>query len=320
MEKCQFFFDLEKGITLNFYQILKTLNFPAFTVKSKTYFSFFKSLVCGISLQYFLFHLSHDPPINDGDSINILRFVEKTKPIVNFAIPKNKKLSFDTLLNYLVSLSHLEEAELNFLNIPYVQKKSVVKSLNRNLKSIKITLFQPISFLLYIGKKFENLQTLDVGIFDENFTVEHLTKKNNKNFSLFKNLTTFRFLCNSPYKHCPCLLDTILTILNRSQKTLEFFELKFYNWSADVSKIISFICSKNIPLKCISLMVVKLFNVDIMNIVKLNKNKELIIKLYNCGGEYNRAGIKAALPYIEQNNLNKQIVWNRDILDGSTFQ
>ena len=157
MEKCQFFFDLEKGITLNFYQTLKTLNFPAFTVKSKTYFSFFKSLVCGISLQYFLFHLSHDPPINDGDSINILRFVEKTKPIVNFAIPKNKKLSFDTLLNYLVSLSHLEETELNFLNIPYVQKKSVVKSLNRNLKSIKITLFQPISFLLYIGKKFENL-------------------------------------------------------------------------------------------------------------------------------------------------------------------
>ena len=50
LRKCQFFFDLEKGMTLNFFQTLKTLNFPAFSVRSEAYLAFFESLVCGISI------------------------------------------------------------------------------------------------------------------------------------------------------------------------------------------------------------------------------------------------------------------------------
>ena len=74
--------------------------------------------------------MPYDPPINDEDTINILRFVERTNPIVNFRTPRKEKLknNFDTLLNYLVSLSHLEEAELNLYNIPHVQKSLLSKA------------------------------------------------------------------------------------------------------------------------------------------------------------------------------------------------
>lgn len=71
------------------------------------------------------------------------------------------------------------------------QITKLFKCLNKNLISIKLTFFQPISFLLYIGKKFENLQTLDVGFFGEEFNSEegmNFTKLNGKSLSVFKNL------------------------------------------------------------------------------------------------------------------------------------
>lgn len=77
-EKYLFFFDIQKRVIFNFFQTLKTLHFPAFTVRSKAYKEFFEPLIQRIAENYFIKHMHFGLPLSDEDTINILRFVVKT--------------------------------------------------------------------------------------------------------------------------------------------------------------------------------------------------------------------------------------------------
>ena len=175
--------------------------------------------------------------------------------------------------------------------------------------------------MLYIGKKFENLQKLDVGFFGNEINVEELkffTTLNYMNMALFRNLKIFKFYCDEIYKPSPYILYALLTVLKGSQQTLTYFELEFYRFS-DVNQIVNMICSKNMPLKCVSFKVVRfLSDADIMQIAKMNNSNELQIKIFMCG-RLTPKGVKDVLSYIERNKLNKQLLYDEKILKLSTF-
>ena len=205
----------------------------------------------------------------------------------------------------------LEEIELSLLKISDKQKKKVIKSLNQRLKSFKIVFVQPINFLLYIGKRFENLQTLEVAFLG----ITNISSKYSKYFNrlskgnllIFQNLKYFKLDCNRIAKPCPFLLSTILTILTGCQKTLITFKLERYLFS-DVEKIVDFIYSKKISLEYISFKYVGcLVDKDVMKLAKLENCKDMLIKIDYCQ-RITRNGITASLEHISQNNLNKRIL------------
>ena len=284
---------------------------------------FVKNLIFKFSGNYFLQNLLLEMPVSHECSLSMLRFVDESSHDLNNKTHRTKiKRTSLRLHKYLKTLTHLEEAELNLFGAPNKQKKSIIKNLNKNLKSLKLTFLNPISFLLYIGKTFKQLQTLHVGFFGKEFNVDqskYFSKLNEMNITVFRNLKRFKFFCDDMCKPCPLILNTILTILNGCHKTLTHFELEFYNF-ADVNEIVDIICSKNMPLRCISFKFLRvLSDASVMKLARLNNNNELQIQMKECGGRLTRNGIKAALTYIEQNRLNKEIVWNERIINLSTF-
>ena len=180
------------------------------------------------------------------------------------------------------------------------------------MKSIEIVFFQPISFLLYIGKRFRNLETLKVGFLGKdigNKDSKYFDGLHKMNLTMFRKLTCFKLHCNWIYPPYPLNLNTMLTILNGCQNTLTKFELECYRFS-DVKKIIDFICSKNMPLKYISFKLVHFINnKDLMKLVKLKCCGERLIIIKRCW-PVTRLGIVAALVYINQNNLKIRIKYN----------
>ena len=203
-------------------------------------------------------------------------------------------------------------------NVSDKQKKSVINNLNENLKALKLTFYQPICFLLYVGKRFQELQTLEVrllsNIFNgfKTFNLErsrHFDKLNNKNLSAFENLKRFKFVTNWNGKHVPFLINTILNVLKSSQKTLISFELERYYY-ADIKKIVDCIClmlSRSMQLKELSFQYVDYINYsDIKQIAEANKNNELLIKITYCN-RVSRNGIESVIDYLNNNNLKCKI-------------
>lgn len=212
----------------------------------------------------------------------------------------------------------LEEVCLNLLDVPSKQKVSIINSLNENLKTIKLVFFQPISFLLCIGTRFANLETLDVGFTSDRFNVpykhhiehcKYFDKLHNKNLIAFRNLKKFKLnICNIIERlYYPLLLcETVVTILRYCEKTLTSFELEYYNFDS-VKVMVDFICSRNMPLEFISFKAVYLLtDRDVMKFAKAFNGSELSIQIEGCY-HVTAQGLKAVLSYIEENNLKIKI-------------
>ena len=209
----------------------------------------------------------------------------------------------------------MEEAELNFLFVSNHKKMSIINNLSQNLVSLKITFAEPISILLHIGSRFKNLQHLSVvylskGNWNIVETDINFSRFNEMDLRGFGNLKTFKLCYNWVYTPDPLLLSTILTILKGCQKTLTSFTLEFYKF-ANIEKILDFICSKRFPLKVLSFKCVKLLSdTDIMRIVKVYKSNELFIQILCCL-KVTTQGYNAAMKYINENNLNIKILFDR---------
>ena len=297
------FFDMDKGVLFDFYKTLKFLGHPAFICKAKTYYYFMLQLLERIAENCYFFKYKNMPSSTENH-LSIVKTVSDTNN-------KKCKSNFGRLYKTLESLSSLKEIELSLFRISNKQKKPIIKSLNKNLINLKIVFFQPINFLLYIGKRFESLQGLEVAFLGKIRSQRHsksFDKLNKKNMLVFQNLKYFKLNCNGIEEPCPFMLNTILTILGGCQKALTSFKLKFYTFP-DLKEIVNFLCSKNMSLKFIKFnMVDYLSDADILKIVKLESCDYVKIKIESCG-RITENGITASLAYISQNNLNKEIVY-----------
>ena len=240
LETAPFFFDLDKGITLNFFQTLKLLGYPGLTCRTNACKEFVRNLIFKFSTNCYLHNMLVDLPVSQECGLSILKFVS-SHDLNNKTHKANTKRSSLRLQKHLKTLTCLEEAELNLFGAPNKQKKSIIKNLNKNLKSLKLTFLQPISFLLYIGKKFKKLQALHVRLFANNFEIDeskYFSKLNDMNITVFRNLRRFKFFCDDQCKPCPLILNTILTILKGCHETLTHFELEVYKFD-DVNEIVN---------------------------------------------------------------------------------
>ena len=299
------FFDTDKGVLLGFNKTLNFLGHPAFICKTKTYYDFIIHFLMGIDKNC-NFYKYIDMPDNDENHLSIVKTVSSNN--------KECENNCRQLCKILEHSNFLEEIELNLLHISGKLIKSIIKSLNKNLINFKIFFRQPINFLLYIGKRFESLQRLEVAFLGRTSCHYKRSKKydklNKKKMFVFKNLKYFKLYRNwLVYDTDPFMLDTILKILKGCQKTLTSFELEFYTLP-DIKEIVNFICSKNMPLKHIKFkFVYYLTHADVLKIVKLKKYDGVVIILEDCGritvNEY-----EALLKYVSQNNLKKKIILN----------
>ena len=207
----------------------------------------------------------------------------------------------------LKHLNLLEEAEISLLDVPDEQKMLIIKNLNKNLKSLIIVFYQPVNFLLYIGKKMKNLEVLNVEILYKESIVyqkgcfhelEHL------NLVVFKKLKHFRFASHWTKR----LKSTILTILEGSRYTLTSFELVCY-FKSDIDEIVDFICSKNVSLEFLHFNTTMfLTDSDLMKTVKLHNNPKLVIKVSGWCKKLTREGVNKVKSFIKQNKLKKTLV------------
>ena len=313
-----YFVDLDKEVRFDFEQSLSLLGYPAFKCNVSTHNHLLEKVLRCLNR----YELEPTKPTNRRDIFSIVRFVKKSNTSFSLirACKKTKETSYSyqRLHDEFISCNEIEKAELNLLHITDKQKKSVINNLNENLKSLKLTFYQPICFLLYVGEMFQKLQTLQVRFLSnlkngfKIFNLErsrHFDKLNNKKLSAFENLKSFKFVTNWSGKHVPFLIDTILNVLKNSQKTLTSFELEHYCY-ADIKKIIDCIClmlSRNMQLKELNFHYVSYLNYsDIRQIADANKDNELIIKITDCK-RVSRNGIASVIDYLNKNHLTCKI-------------
>ena len=305
------FFDLDRGTLFHFSELLKLFGYPAFTCQAETYHHFKMQLVKKVA-NHILFYKHDGISTNTDEHLNFVKFVSKTK---------NKKCrkSFKRFKETLVSLTHLEEIELNLIEVSDSQKVEIIESLNKDLKRVKVLFCQPFNFILFLGKRFQNLQTLEVAFSGKDRTIfkdsKYFNKLNWSDMVVFSDLKclklhfTWRFDrkgCFDKIPWIPYKMKTIFTILEGCQNSLTNFE--WYNYSYyDVSHIINFICLKNMPLKYIKLSYIfELNNADVLNIVKMERCDDLKIFIESCW-RVTKEGISAALAYINLKKMNKTI-------------
>ena len=297
------FFDVDKVVLFDFYKTLEFLGHPAFICKARTYYYFIIEFVKEIAENCDFYNYKNIPDSTES-TLSIIKTVSDTNH-------KKCKSNFKRLCKTLENLILLDGIELNLVEISDKLKKSIIKSLNKNLINFKIFFRQPINFLLYIGKRFENLQRLEVAFLGRTSSEKHsksFDKLNKKKLLVFQNLKYFKLYCNWwEYEPCPFMLNTILTILEGCQKTLTSLELEFYPFS-DIKEIVKFICSKNIPLKYIKFKsVYYLTDGDVLKIVKLDNLDDVIVKIINCKSITPNEQL-ALLAYVSQHNLKKKII------------
>ena len=281
------FFEINSGIVFDFRTTIKNLGYPAFEINASTY-KYLMTLIRSDLIMNFEFKDFKCPT----NTPCYLRVTSQYDNSLKNADKKMIKKSTSNLDKYLDSYSLLEEVQLNLFDVPCERKVSIIDNLNENLKILKLVFFQPISFLLYVGKRLKNLETLDVGYGSEKFLlgsvcpIEHCVKKstffdklNNESLVAFKQLKCFKIcICNYDHDFNPLLLKTIFTVLECCQTSLTSFYLLNYEFD-DVNQIVDFICSRNMPLKVLSFKAVHfLTEKHIMKIAKLIKSSELALK------------------------------------------
>ena len=307
---CNFvFFDIERGTLFHFSKLLKYCGYPAFICKAKTYKCFKMQLFKKVT-NHCKFYKHEETSSCTGK--HFVKFLSKNN---NYKCRK----SFKRLTEVLARHTNLEEVELNLIEISDKQKLEIIHSLNNNLKHFKVLFCQPFNFIVYIGKRFKNLQTLDVAYLCKDPTIskdsKYFDKLNRSNVVVFSELKclklhfTWRFDRKGFFDKAPSIplrLNTIFTILKGCQKSLTCFELHSYYYN-DVKRIIDAIFSQNVVLERITFdFVYQLGDEDILNIVKFENCDNLKIKLVNCW-KVTEEGISAALAYIELKNSNKTI-------------
>ena len=331
------FFEMNSGKVFDFITTIKRLGYPAFEIKASTYNSLMLKISCELvfSLNLNFWDCPNNTPC-------FLRIVNQYDKSLKNSDKKNTKKCMSNLDKLLNSYSFLEEVQLNLFDVPSEQKVSIIENLNKNLKSLKLVYFQPISFLLHVGTKLNKLETLDVWYVKEKFNVcvrpnvrrvkpcTYFDKLNNESLVAFKNLKCFKIkTCNRVRGTFPLLLETILTVLKYCQTTLTRFHLKSY-WFDDVNKIVDFICSINMPLKVLKFKkICYLTDEDLMKLVKVMNSSELNIRLESANGGVEKfakvikstelvikikecrlvtpQGLQNVLSYIEENNLGIKI-------------
>ena len=197
------FFDLDKGIAFNFKQTLKMLGFPGFKCRAKLHDQVLGNLFDRIAIWYEYYDRRVSGPKNQEDSLSIIKLVRKTYKTFQFITSKEKcKRNSQNLYETLKLLTVLEKAELNFLGISNKKKMLIINNLNVHLLSFKFVFFQPISFLLYVGRRFRSLQNLDVAYLGNKFTrgytyveeSKYFDELNGMNLIVFKELKSFSIL------------------------------------------------------------------------------------------------------------------------------
>ena len=303
-------FDLERGTVFDLYKTIELLGYPAFKCTPEIYTYLIGAIrFCFISKMNY-FQCPDDSPC-------FIRIIRKSSNSLKYVNRTKIKRSSSNLDKLLKSYCFLEEIQLNLLDVPSKEKVSIINSLNKKLKSLKLIFFQPISFLLYIGTKFKNLETLEVVYASKKINLSYchkfikkctyFDKLQNKNLVAFKKLKRLKLDLITYEEDCnPLLLKTVLSILECCHTTLGRFQFENYCFE-DVEQIIGYICSKNMPLKYISFREIKcLTDKDVMKIVNLNSCNGCYIEIYNCF-RITPPGIKAVLSFIEENNLNIEI-------------
>ena len=307
------FFDLDKGVMFSFVQAQKTLGHPAFYIEAYAHDHLLSELLIRKAAFYQMYEYKPCLPTEQKDFTSIMRFIEKPCKTLRFKIFKDKsKIGYQNLNKVLKNLCSLEEVELNFIDVPDLQKESIVDSLNENLRSLSLVFFQPISFLLHIGRRFKDLQSLNVCYLDEgckNLAVErtnYFDGLNKLNLSVFRSLKEFSFFCNFLSEPIPFLMSTILTILKGCKETLSKFILKWYTY-ADYIEIIDFICLNKLPLKKLVFKHVNcLTRADIIRIVNLDSCPDLILEIEECG-KICRTDKDAILTHVAHNGSHKTV-------------
>ena len=314
---CLTFFDLHKGTLFNFGHMLKELGYPGIVIgKNRTYQALAECILHCFA-QY-LYCLNFEG--SENYSLNIIRGVEKTNGSSKNVCALNRKTS-KVFERSLKLYSHLTDAEVNMLDVSDEQKKSLIKCLNKNLIYLKLTFIQPISFLLYVGKKLKNLQRLNVyyvgnrgtiHLFGKFFSIKpskYFSDLNNKNLSIFSKLKHFAFaIRNHTRLTQDFLLKTILIILKCCRKTLVTFEFECYGLD-DIENLIDFICSNCMSLKFIRIKDLHfLTDDDVMKFAKFDNGNEMLVKVLGCE-KVTQQGKEAALSYVIDKKLNKKLMF-----------
>ena len=302
-----FFFGLNNGNVYNFQKTLKDLGLPGFVYKVDRWCNLLLLFFERVALGYDFYNL-RNKQANQKDTITIMRFVKEVDHLsLNFKKLHKTNIVSESFSQYLKNFTSLEEAELNLIDLTNNQKKSVVKALNVNLKKLKIVFQEPINFLLYIGKKFENLHTLEVVFLGSKKENQYFDKLNKSDLSMFTSLKNFKFNCHRIKCSPSMLLDTILNILNSSRKVLNSFVLENY-YLVDVDKIVDFFWYASINLQFISFKFVTCIKDE--HIMKLVKNhssdNEFVIKIESCV-RITVPGLKDVISYIEEKNLKVKV-------------
>ena len=148
-----YFVDLDKRIQFKFKQALSLLGYPALIWNASSHNYLLERVFKCFRHEYVPLKYS-----NERDTLSIVRFVKKSNVSFNLMIGCKKiearNYSSEKLNCTLNYLTNIEMAELNLLDINDKQKMSVVDNFNKNLKNLRLVFFQPISFLLYVGKRF----------------------------------------------------------------------------------------------------------------------------------------------------------------------
>ena len=313
------FFDLDKGVMFDFVQALKSLGYPGFYIEAYAHNHLLSELFIRRAPFYQMQEYKPFLPAGQKDFISIMRFIKKPSKVNKFKMFKDRsEIGCPNLNKVLKNFCSLKEVELNFLDVPDVQKESIIDSLNENLRSLSLVFFQPISFLLHIGRRFKNLQNLNVCYLGNHscgsFKVEqtnYFDGLNELKLSVFRNLKEFSFFCGYFFqKPVPFMMKTILTILKGCKKTLTEFVLKYCD-SPDYIEVIDFICSNKLPLKKLSFKSVHyLTGADIMRIVNLDSCPDLILKIVECK-KISRIDRDAVLSHIAHNGLHKTVIFGK---------
>ena len=314
---CLVFFDLHKGTLFNFGMMIKELDYPGIVIdRNSTYQGLAESFLECFSKQLYCLNFEG----SDNNNLNIIRTVEKIKGSSKNVFALNRK-NYKAFERSVKLYSHLTMAEVNMLDISDEQKKSLLKCLNKNLIFLKLTFIQPVNFLLYVGKKFKNLQRLHVDYvgnqgtihwFGKFFSIEpskYFDELNNKSLSVFSKLKQFAFAIRNFKKLTQdYLLKTILTILKCCRKTLVTFEFECYGLD-DIKELIDLVCSNFMSLKLIIFKDLPyLTDEDVMKLAKFDNGNEMQIKVLQCKN-VTEQGKNAALSYVGEKKLNKKMMF-----------
>ena len=265
-------------------------------VVEKVYYSFLSNL-----------HYTNLPEnFRDTDLVSDLIFHRQRKlKLKKFnKMTANCNKTYKKVNRVLKLLPCLEEADLDIQYLKNWQKKCIINNLNENLTSLSISIYRPISTVLYIGRKLKFITYLLFSFIDERMCCEpnkSFDKLESMDLIVFRHLQTLQVSLLDVIEQTR-FLKVLLTILKGCQHTLSTFMIQG-GGVTNFSEVIDFICNRKISLHYIMFSFIDhLSDTDIMRLAKLDVKGERSLVIEKCK-RITVGGVQAVANYIAENNL-----------------